>query len=146
MCANTPVPQSRCPLTATPYRQLVAATRRPEELLKGVLNIPFLVLRCHIFEAQLMNRNLRNIDLIGYVCTAYFLTLPLNGSRNAKKRTMHVSGLLNITKVLIMANDHQHLLAGSDRNTAKVPITGNDHQHVLEATYFNRTLIMAIKP
>ena len=91
-----------------------------------------------------MNRDLRGIDSIGYGFTSYFLIPPLNASR--EKKTMNVSGLLNITKVLIMANDHQHLLAGSDRNTAKVPITGNDHQHVLEATYFNRTLIMAIKP
>ena len=145
MCANTPVPQSRCPLTATPYRQLVAATRRPEELLKGVLNIPFLVLRCHIFEAQLMNRNLRNIDLIGYVCTAYFLTLPLNGSRNAKKRTMHVSGLLNITKVLIMANDHQHLLEALEtilKCRSRVSIAST----CWKQRYFSRTLIVTSKP
>ena len=53
-----------------------------------------------------MNRNVRSIDSIGYLFTAYFLTLPLNASRNAEKRTMNVSGLLNISKVLIMANDH----------------------------------------
>ena len=58
-------------------RRLVAATRRPQEMLEGVLliNIPLLRIRCHIFEPQVMNRNLRSIGSVGYVFTAYFLTL-----------------------------------------------------------------------
>ena len=60
------------------YRRLVAATRRLQELLKGLLNIPLLIIRCHW-----LNRNLRSIDSIGDVHTAYFLTLPLNASRHA---------------------------------------------------------------
>ena len=42
-----------------------------------------------------MNRNLRSIDSMAYVFTAYFSTLPLNASRNENK-TMHGPGLLTI--------------------------------------------------
>ena len=63
-----------------------------------------------------------------------------------------------MTEVLIMANDHQHLLeaietlyyqsadygrrssalVGNDRNISKVPIMSNDHQHLLEATLLHK--------
>ena len=70
------------------YRWLVDATRRPQELLKSLLNIPLLITRCHMFEPHLMNRNERSIDSIGYVFNVYFFTLPLNGSRNAKLKNV----------------------------------------------------------
>ena len=52
------------------YRRLVAATRRLRELLKGLLHVPLLIMRCNW-----LNRNLRSIDSIGYVHTAYSLIL-----------------------------------------------------------------------
>ena len=52
------------------YRRLVAATRRLQELLKGLLDIPLLAMQC-----TQLNRNLRSIDSIGYVHTAYLSTL-----------------------------------------------------------------------
>ena len=132
------------------YRRLVAATSRSQELLKGLIIIPFLIIRGHIFELQLMKRNLRSIGPIGYVCTAYFLTLPLNASRTAKKRAMNVSGLLGITKVLTIHSWWSPALSGNDRNTTKVPITGNDHLvpalTCWKQRYFSRTLNVATKP
>ena len=60
------------------YRRLVAATRRlQEELLKGLLNIPLIIMRYNY-----LSRNLRSIDSTGYVHTASFLTPPLNASHN----------------------------------------------------------------
>ena len=56
---------------------------------------------------------------------------------------MNVSARLNMTKLIIMAIDHQHylliVLAGSDRNSTttnnnNVSITANDHQNLVEAT------------
>ena len=42
-------------------RRFVAATRRLQELLKALLNIPSPIMR-----SNKLNRNLRSIDLIGY--------------------------------------------------------------------------------
>ena len=72
-------------------------------------------------------------SIIGLLPTRYFLTPFLNTSRNNASKTRIVSGRPSMTKVLITANDHQHLLAGSDRNTANVLIMANDHYHLLEA-------------
>ena len=51
------------------YRRLFAATRRLQELIKGLQNIPLLRMRCNK-----LNRSLQSIDSIGCVYTAYFLT------------------------------------------------------------------------
>ena len=54
------------------YRRLVAANRRLQELLIGLLKIPLLLMR-----RDLLNRSLRSIDPVGYVHavhTAHLLT------------------------------------------------------------------------
>ena len=69
-----------------------------------------------------------------------------------------------MSKVLIMVNDHQHLLeaietlinrrsmlpivsfVGSDRNVTKVLIMVNDHQHLLEATLLHYNTDNVNKP
>ena len=43
---HTPIPQSGLLFFSNVCRQLIAATSRLQELLKGLLNIPLLMMRC----------------------------------------------------------------------------------------------------
>lgn len=84
------------------------------------------------------------------LCTAYYLTLPLNGNRNINLKRMSQSDI-NIVKGIFTANSHQRLLevtetllkcrswlkqspvlVGSDIKIPEVPTMANEHQHVFE--------------
>ena len=75
-------------------------------------------MRCHTFDPQFMNRNLRSIGAMGYVFTAYFSTLPLNVSRNPKKKNDECLRV-NMSSISVFCVDFIQLVSYISSNQSK---------------------------